>query len=75
MATTRRATVYILAVKGFDTRALRSIPPNGEAAMRSRTFCSAAGMSAQAIICTAFAASTALVPVSLTMPIILEGEA
>jgi hypothetical protein len=69
------ATVYVIAANGFDTRALRSILPSGEAAMRSRTFGSAAGESAPAIISAAFPASTAQAPESLTMPIILEGEA
>ena len=75
IATARRATVYVLAVNGFDTRALQSILPDGEAAMRSRTFGSAAGVSAPAIMSTAFPALTTHAPESLTMPIILEGEA
>ena len=42
--------------------------------MRSRTFCSAARISAPAIISAAFLALTPQAPESLTPPISLEGE-
>jgi len=74
IAPARRGTGYVLAVNGFGTRALQSILPNGEAAMRSRTFCSAARISAPAIISAAFLALTPQAPESLTPPISLEGE-
>jgi hypothetical protein len=46
-----------------------------EAAMRSRTYGSAAGVPAPTVVSTAFRALTTQTPELLTMRIVLEGEA